>query len=991
MRLELEPTLSSGSSAGRESPPTQAKAWDGSGCLPDGALFEQVMDAMSPERLAQAQAHQAVCAACRQRLADVLDSTFKVPRGEQDAHRSLAMGGRVGRFVVLERLGVGGMGEVFAAYDPDLDRKIALKLLRADVLAGHDKREAHARLLREAQAVAHVSHPNVIAIHDVGLFDSDVFIALELVQGETLRAWLDETGRSTREVLRVFLDAGRGLAAAHAAGLVHRDFKPENVLISDAGQVKVLDFGLACTPSSAKGHEGPSPDPALTSSLSTPLLSTPLTQAGALVGTPAYMAPEQLAGNEADARSDQFAFCASLYEALNGCRPFSGDTVLTRTASIARGELERGAASRKVPARVQRALRRGLSFAPGDRFASMESLLATLEDTSRATTGRALIALGLTLAAAVPGALAWGRAEAPIACPTALERLEGVWDARAREAVRRAFLAVEKPYAADAWQATAKALDAFVADWSARQDQTCQALREQRERSSESLWLQKLCLEHRLDELTSLQRVLARADDEIAENAEAAVGALTPPRSCADGAWLRAMVRPPSDPTARAAYDQVRLELNEGTALLLSGKYADGLALAQRATDDARRLRFLPLVAETLFLQSRLFDKTGLPAKAERTAHEALVAAEASGHDELAARGWSFLTWVVGARLARHEEGHLWAQHARAFLTKLGERPEDVAELRNFEGSIALGEGDYERARAAYDEALGLRERALGPDHREVGVAAANLAIALSRLGRLTEALALYRRAERISEDTVGLEHPRRAQLLHNMAITEAKLGHYEEALAAYEQAARILERTLGPNHPDLGVPLASLSAAYLRAGRTAEALEAAQRGLAIRRAELGPKHPGLAESLSSVALVHLRRGEDAQALALSQQALALSQEALGPRHPSTAARLLEVGAALGKLGRHQEALDTLTRAVAITEGALGPDSLPLSNGLELLGVEALALRRPAQAVGLFERAHAIGRRGLGDQHPGVLRLAKRLEQARAEALARPE
>jgi tetratricopeptide (TPR) repeat protein len=218
-----------------------------------------------------------------------------------------------------------------------------------------------------------------------------------------------------------------------------------------------------------------------------------------------------------------------------------------------------------------------------------------------------------------------------------------------------------------------------------------------------------LCLEHRVYELASLEKVLARADSDVVENAEAAVGALTPPKACADGASLRAMVRPPNDPTLRAAHDRVRLELNEGTALFLSGKYAQGLATAERATGEARALDFLPLVAETLFVQSRLYDKTGELAKAESTVHQAIVAAEASGHDEIAGRGWSLLAGVVGARQARHQEGHLWAEHASAVITKLGDRPEELAALRNFEGSISLSEGDYERARAAYQEALTLR------------------------------------------------------------------------------------------------------------------------------------------------------------------------------------------------------------------------------------------------------------------------------------------
>jgi serine/threonine-protein kinase len=696
------------------------------------------------------------------------------------------------------------------------------------------------------------------------------------------------------------------------------------------------------------------------------------------------MSPEQLAGDDADPRSDQFSFCAALYEALYGCRPFSGDTLLSLTACIARAQLAHPAVPREVHSRVLRALKRGLAFDAGTRFDSMKLLLAQLADPSRTWRRRALVAAALAIAAVVPAALVFSRAAPAIACPSPEQRLAGVWDERRQEATHQAFLKVKKPYAADAWQATKRTLDAYARDWAARQTTTCQAVRTQRENASETLWLQKLCLEHRFDEFSSVAQLLARADDDIVENAEAAAGALTPLAACADGASLEAMVRPPNDPAQRAAHDQTRLELNQGKALLLAGKYAEALTVIEHASAAAHQLAFLPLEAETLFVQGRLYDKTGNLPKAEQTLHQAIVAAEASGHDEIAARGWSLLAWVVGSRQARHDEGHRYALHARAVITHLGNRPELLAELQNQEGAIYLSEGDYEQARDQYQQALTLRERAFGPSHRDVGSSASNLAIALSRLGRLDEALALYRRAEEIAEQTVGLEHPRRAQLLHNLAITEAKLGDYDQALADYQEAARILGKTLGPEHPQLAVPLASLSAAYLRAGRTDEALDCARRGLAIREKELGPKNPGVADSLSSLASVHLRRDELPQALALYERALALSEESLGPRHPSTGARLTEVGATLGKLGRHAEAHALLSRAVSVLEEKLGSDHLSVASSLELLAAETLALNRPAQAVPLYERALAIDLRKLDARHPSVSRVSQRLELARA-------
>src|SRR5690349_17448959 len=216
--------------------------------------------------------------------ADIRSTRIKRPKPPQDLREP---GDTVGRFVVLQRLGEGGMGVVYTAYDPELDRKVAIKLLKS-------AEEGHARLLREAQAMARLQHPNVIAVHDVGTLPGNrVFVAMELVAGATLRGWLKAAPRAWREVIAIMRQAGVGLAAAHDAGLVHRDFKPDNVLVGDDGRVRVMDFGLARLGAA---------DPELSSgSHDTGPLSTPLTMAGTVVGTPAYMAPELFKGTSAEA------------------------------------------------------------------------------------------------------------------------------------------------------------------------------------------------------------------------------------------------------------------------------------------------------------------------------------------------------------------------------------------------------------------------------------------------------------------------------------------------------------------------------------------------------------------------------------------------------------------------------------------------------------------------------------------------------------------
>jgi hypothetical protein len=316
------------------------------------------------------------------------------PRATPGAVPVLAAGTQVGRYRIKATLGAGGMGVVYRAEDPELGRDVALKLLRGD-RAGPDE---ETRLVREGRALARVSHPNVITVHDVGTHDGKVFVAMELVDGTSLRRWLTDRPRSLADVLAALAAAGRGLAAAHDAGLVHRDFKPDNVLVGRDGRVRVTDFGLArrdrpTLEPSPERSEQPRVD--VSGELQ-------LTQEGALVGSPAYMAPEQLAGAHVDARSDQFGFCVTLYEALYGTRPFAGRNLFELEDNVSHGRVAPAAAGSRVPAGLRAIALRGLAVRPGDRFPSMEHLIAAL-GRSRARGLRVIagIAAALALAAGV--------------------------------------------------------------------------------------------------------------------------------------------------------------------------------------------------------------------------------------------------------------------------------------------------------------------------------------------------------------------------------------------------------------------------------------------------------------------------------------------------------------------------------------------------------------------------------------------------------------
>jgi eukaryotic-like serine/threonine-protein kinase len=367
--------------------------------------------------------------------------------GATSSASALVRGAELGRYVVLARLGEGGMGVVYAAYDPELDRKVALKLLHRAVDPSVGTSEGRSRLMREAQAMAKLSHPNVVAIHDVGTFEDRVFVALEFVDGDTLAAWRRERARSWREVLDVMLRAGRGLAAAHGAGLLHRDFKPDNVMIDRDGRVRVMDFGLA-RPAGAVV-------PVIDDTRANPelrALALEVTRQGAIVGTPAYMAPEQLAGQPTDARTDVFAFGVSAWEMLYGQRPFVGDALPELVANVLAGRVTAPPRDHRVPAWVRRVIARSFAVEPADRWQTMESLLQAL---ARDPTRKRVRMAGVAVLALVPSvALGWsayvGRRDER-ACVAAGAAIRDVWNDDVRQAMRDGMTASQLPFAETTW------------------------------------------------------------------------------------------------------------------------------------------------------------------------------------------------------------------------------------------------------------------------------------------------------------------------------------------------------------------------------------------------------------------------------------------------------------------------------------------------------------------------------------------------------------
>ncbi|HEX7702785.1 MAG TPA: serine/threonine-protein kinase [Kofleriaceae bacterium] len=381
-------------------------------CPEPEVLGSFVEDGVEADVRVSVEAHLDECDECRRTVALLAraraaeqaptrpsDDTLASADTELDrgaSRRELAPGTHVGRYVIREIIGKGGMGVVYGAEDPDLHREVAIKLLRHDF--ARTQPDATRRIVREAQAMAKISHPNVVAVFDVGTFGDQVFIAMERVHGGSLRDWI---GRqvSIAAIVDAFVAAGRGLIAAHDAGVVHRDFKPDNVLVGDDDRVRVTDFGLALDESSDR-------------------LSSPELASGTLpiAGTPAYMAPEQHAGANLDPRTDQFSFCVALYEALYGRRPFAGSTRTELVATVSSGTVTAAPVGSRVPRSLRAILVRGLSPTPGDRFPTMTELLRALgRDRGRRPRQLARGAAVLLLAVLVGLAADWvarGRANA---------------------------------------------------------------------------------------------------------------------------------------------------------------------------------------------------------------------------------------------------------------------------------------------------------------------------------------------------------------------------------------------------------------------------------------------------------------------------------------------------------------------------------------------------------------------------------------------------
>ncbi len=841
----------------------------------------------------------------------------------------LARGANIGRFQVIALVGKGGMGEVYAAYDPELDRNVAIKLLRAG--KNSDSDEGRSRMMREAQATARVSHPNVVIVYDAGTFQDRVFIAMEFVEGHTLGYWMHARTRSWPEVLEVFTAAGRGLAAAHERDLVHRDFKPDNVMIGADGQVRVMDFGLVqiagehhagidveADAEAATGHDGrveaaqddvtaehsaprnggsggtAAAPPGATDSddlLTTRTLNTTpgrgawrgprtsgnpnLTRFGASMGTPAYMSPEQFRGEPTDAATDQFSFCVALYEALYGERPFSGRTPEDLGKNVVGGFVRTAPQSSRVPGWIREVLLRGLAVNPAQRWPSMGTLLAQLEQQPAVASRRRFVAAAVAKLAGV-----WDvpRGDRPTEAPTRTE-------------IRRAFLATEKPYAKKAWINTSRILDAYARRWADLYVESCEATHVRNEHSTEVLDLRIGALQEGLEDLKALCRVFRRATPEVVENAVNAANALRGLDRCENIELLRAVVRPPEDAATRAAVARLRTELSDVRALFRVGRLNDALAAAGPLRQQAAALGYAPLLADVLVSVAVVYSEKGMVDEGARLYEEALWTALRCRHDETAAEAATYLVFQVGSLQSRAEAAETWSRLAETLLERMGGHELIWSWLMSNRSALRLVQGRPTDALEDARRAIAAKEKVLGATHPDLAFSLNNLALCLDGVGQVAEAVEQLARALPIVENGLGADHPRTAWVLSNYSELLNRVGRFAEAGQAAERALAILERENDPLF--VTYPLVALGASALGLANVARALPVLERVNDIRAAK-EPDPARRAEGRFMLARALWEQGQDrarARALAIT----ARDEHRQSPDTPARTRALTEI------------------------------------------------------------------------------------------------
>ncbi len=774
-------------------------------------------------------------------------------------------------------------------------------------------------------------------------------------------------------------------------------------MIGRGGRVRVMDLGLAR--SSSKGELGASPraDALADLTRSTALLAVHMTQAGALMGTPAYMAPEQFLGLELDVRADIFAFCVTLWEALYGERPFAGETMAELRERVLEGVVRPPPRGRRVPGWLRRVCLRGLELEPRRRWPSMQALLDALARARRRARARGWVVGATaiaTLGAGLEGSRRLERTRQVAACEAEGASISEVWSEQARATTREGLLAAGASYGAQTVSAVERIVDGYAEAWRRAGAEACLDTRVRGRWLEDRLARARWCLDERRMELAALLEAYADADATTAENAVLAATGLSRVDRCEDARWLDAMPPLPED---REGVAKIRERLSRVTALSLAGDYDEGLALALETTTAAEAIGWPSLIAAARGSAGGLLQRLGRFDEAEATLERAYFEAAKAGATQLSLELAVQLTDVVGTNEARTEDGARWAEHAEVALTQLGVGESELqrAPLLTKLARVRWSAGDYEEAKALSERALEIQTRALGADHFRVATTLGDYANVFTSTGEYEEARAMHERAHEIVERTLGPEHPLVASALNNLAVVAGFMGDVETAIATHERALAVQVEAFRPDHPEIATSHNNLSLVYRRAGQLEKAQASSERALELVKATHGPEHPYVAIALGNLASIHREKGEHARALELDERSLGVFEKTLGTEHEYFGIALMHIADDHVGLGELAAAKDALERSYDLVVARMGPESRKSATALRGLAEVSLAQERWRDAIDQAERAIKIFEGAKAAPHelaPAQFVLAQALtrapraagrDPARARALAR--
>lgn len=876
---------------------------------------------------------------------------------------------RVGRYRLKRRIGEGGMGVVWIAHDPRLGRDVALKIMGGDGIGT----EARARLAREARSMARVSHPNVVQVYDAGTFEVEggepqVFIAMELVDGEDLSARLKalhvterwRSGGATNELVTIFVAAGEGLVAAHASGLVHRDFKPANVLLDHDGRVRVGDFGLSRGELDEDRHElvdalsthlGESPADGISAGGLQPVSEPPdartdggdarradedasstedaMTKTGMVLGTPGYIAPEIFHGLRANDKSDQWAFCVSLWEALHGRRPIRAASFPELALATVEGRLEAPPPKPPVSAGLRAILRRGLDVDPARRFENMRALVDALKaelDRPRRRKRR-LRLLGALAGASIAGVVSvvvWtGDRVEP--CVDAGAPVDEVWSVGRRARIESRVRGLPVPFSERLAADVVRAADRYASELASSYRGACEATFVRETQSQPLLDRRIACLDRRRAELGGLVTELDDADAEGVERLTRAMQLYPTFAACADASTLLAGVDPPP-PSLEASVERARVTIASVRAAIASGELAEAVRRAETARRAVEAIDYAPLRVDARLAQGEALAAAGRFDDASRELRAAFYGSLTIGDRDRRVEAATALVEVDGVRRTRPELGDVWAEIAVGTLASFEEeRPVFRSRLENALAELRSAQGKRDEALTHAARAVELVESARGAEDLALLEPLRQLGDVRGRLRDFVGAIEPLERARRIASALPEV-HPERLAIEARLAAAFVGAGRGDEALPIAQRARDLAIESLPEAHPVLAFVRLKYADALVHSGRLDDARPEYLAALEVTIAAYGTEHTEVARVLLNLAGAEARAGNADDAIARWREALAMRERLLGPQHPDLAIILQNIGSVETERGRAREALGVLERAWRIRhEGPASP------------------------------------------------------------------